>query len=264
MKNPETQLIHKSAAVRQQAAMELAVTPRFYSDLLKLFEDPHPEVRLAAIAAIHSMTKATIPTASLVKLLNDEDRFVCSFAARAMARDQVYGKAYVDRLEKCLDDRNADYDFRPHRGAEAAEAILKLDPNGQAAKKALQFFLSEKMLKDQRIDSEGTRTAAARALARCGTAAAGALPELRKRLTDPVPATRIAAAEALLSISTKKEDEVDARRLIEKALRSPSIPEVIQAMRVVRDSKLPLDLLEPLKKSSEGVIQAELKSIAAR
>ncbi len=227
-------LASKSVAVRQQAVLELAALPDAEADLLKAARDSHAEVRLAAVVGLGQQKKLSKPAIELLtRALEDEDRFVCGFAAWALGRAGADAKASLPQLLKALGDRNYDHDFRPHRAAEAAESILKLAPGTPQAAKAVEFFLTDRMLNDQRIDSEGTRTAAARALGRSGPAAKAALPELAKRLKDPLPATRIAAAEAIYLVGGDDTQRAAATKVLAAEIATGELATRIQALRAI-------------------------------
>lgn len=229
-----TQITSRVPAERQQALVEWAKLPEAERTLRASLTDVQPDVRLAAVVGLGRQAKlAPESVQTLTKSLNDEDRFVCGMAAWALARAGSSAKDALPELLKALSDRNYDHDFRPHRAAEAAEAILTLAPRTPAATKTIEFFLSDRMLNDQRVDSEGTRTAAAKALGRCGSAAEAALPELVKRLRDPLAETRIAAAEAIILIGGEAKSLQEASKVLEAELSKGSVGSRVQAIRAI-------------------------------
>jgi HEAT repeat protein len=253
----------KSVAVRQQAVIELATLPDAEADLLKAARDPHAEVRLAAVVGLGQQPKLSKPAIELLtRALEDEDRFVCGFAAWALGRAGADAKVSVPQLLKALGDRNYDHDFRPHRAAEAAESILKLVPGTPQAAKAVEFFLTDRMLNDQRIDSEGTRTAAARALGRSGPAAKAALPELAKRLKDPLAATRIAAAEAIHLVGGDTAQRAAATKVLATEIATGEVATRIQALRATATVKETSLLLDVRKQTTDK--DADVKRVATQ
>ena len=252
----------QSVVERQQALIALASQPGSESRLIKGLTDTHAEVRLAAVMGLAtqaSWSRAAI--GQLVAALKDGDRFVCAFAAWGLGRANA--KDHVDDLLDALGDRNYDHDFRPHRAAEAAEAILKLSPNSPAADRAVEFFLSDRMLRDQRIDSEGTRTAAARALGRSGIAARKALPELVKRLKDPLPETRIAAAEAVCLIGGDITQREKAEAVLRAEIDQPELMRRILAIRAAGAARATTTVvaLRKLLDGDEAILQREAKQV---
>jgi hypothetical protein len=234
----------KVVVARHRAALQTDAEP----DLLKALTDAHPEVRAAAAFALGTRKEwSKDAIGALAKALEDDDRFVCGFAALALGRAGASAKPATDALLKALGDRNFDHDFRPHRAAEAAEALLRIAPNTDAANRAVAFFLTDRMLNDQRIDSEGTRTAAARALGRSGAAAKGALPDLVKRLTDPLPATRVAAAEAVHLVGGDAKQREAAAKVLAKECASADAGTRVQALRACAASR-DADLLPAVRK----------------
>ncbi|MEZ6142748.1 MAG: HEAT repeat domain-containing protein [Zavarzinella sp.] len=221
-----------SVVVRQQAMLAAAKFPTLEENLRAGMRDPHTEVRLAAIVSLGDLPALTAETMKeLTRCLNDEDRFVCAMAAWRLGRLGPVAKSTIPELLKALNDRDANYDFRPHRAAEAAEAILAIAPDSDAAPKAVQFFLSNRMLNDHRIDSEGTRTAAARALGRSGKVASAALPDLTAALKDKLPATRIAAAEAVHLIGGDEKPREFALAVLQVEISKGELATRIQAIR---------------------------------
>lgn len=239
-------------AIRQQATLQLHRTGQSEQEieplLIKRLTDEHPEVRIAAAYTAGQLSK---PTAELItalaKALSDEDRFVCGFAAWALGRFGSQAKSVIPKLHAALAERNYDHDFRPHRAAEAAEAMILIDPTPDNVNKAIAFFTSDKMLNDERVDSEGTRTAAANALGRCGEKAKPALPNLVKRLTDPLAATRIACARAISRISPNSDEAKQATAMLLKELANPTPGDLVQAMKAVHATRQ-TTLLSAIKK----------------
>lgn len=244
----------KGSVAERQRAM---IAEKDEAALRAGLKDPHPEVRLAAVVAMgQRATWEKDSTPAVVAKLTDEDRFVCGMAAWALAR--MNAREALPDLLKAFADRDYNHDFRPHRAAEAAEAVLKLAPGTKDADRAVQFFLGERMLRDQRVDSEGTRTAAARALGRSGAAAKAALPELTKALKDPVPATRIAAAEAIVLIGG---NAAAAAKLIEAEIGTGTVASRIQSIRAAAATKLQSarPLIEKATTDPDPDIQREAK-----
>lgn len=233
----KTALGSKSAAARQQAVLAVALAADAEPALVKALGDGHSEVRIAAAWALgerKAASKAAVE--ALARALEDDDRFVCAFAGWALGRAGAGAKPAVPALLKALGDRNFDHDFRPHRAAEAAETLLRLAPNDDATARAVAFFLTDRMLNDHQIDSEGTRTAAARALGRSGPAAKAALPELAKRLKDEVAATRVAAAESLILIGGDTR-RAAAEKVLAAELASGDVGTRVQAARAIAATK---------------------------
>ena len=255
-------------ATRQQALVELAerfaANPAAAPVFLKALTDKHPEVRTAAAFGLSQAKSPSVETiAALAKALSDEDRFFCAFSAYALGTIGPATEPALKPLAEAFKDRSYDFDYRPLRAAEAAEAVLKIDPAGEQGPAALQFLLSGKMLNDQRSDSEGTRAAAARALGRCAKGAAGALPDLAKCLKDPVAATRIAAAEAILLIGGSEPQRQAAGAVLKAALQSPDPAVKIQAIRALgrtkqKDARSDLTAMEsdPLPEVRQAATQA--------
>lgn len=217
---------------RLEAMLHLASLPDSEPDLRRGLRDTHAEVRAAAAFGLGQQKELSDGAISdLAKALADEDRFAASFAAASLGRAGPRAAAAIRDLEKALSDRDFDHDYRPHRAAEAAEAILRIDPKGSAADAALKLLLSDRMLNDRRIDSEGTRTAAARSLGRCGPSAKGAISDLRTHLEDSVPSTRIAAAEAMFLVGAGDKDRTAARRLLAAEMAKGARIDRIRAIR---------------------------------
>lgn len=238
----------KSVADRQQAVVALAGS---VDVLLTAVKDAHAEVRLAAVAGMCELKGVgDEEVKALKKALNDPDRFVCAFAAVALGR--AGAKGAVSELLKALGDRNYDHDFRPHRAAEAAEAIMTLAPGTKEADKAVAFFLSDKMLTDHRVDSEGTRTAAARALGRCGSSAKGAVPELVKCFKDKDPITRVAAAEAVWHIGGSEKERDQAEAVLAKEVLNPDAGVAVRAIRACGSGGLKTGVLPALQQVMKG------------
>lgn len=247
----------KNPAIRREALFGLPAT-----DIVASLTDPHPEVRLAGVALlVDRKGDPAVDVPALVKTLSDEDRFVCSFAARALSARGDAARPAVKALVAALADRNYDHDFRPHRAAEAAEAILKLTKDEKPVHEALALLTSNRMLNDERIDSEGTRTAAARALGRCGSVAAPALGELVKRLKDPLPATRLAAAEAVLRIGGTDTQRAAAATVLAAGLTDGTPGTRAQAARAVGET-VRTELAPALRKLADDPA-AEVREAAA-
>lgn len=222
----------QSAPGRLEAMLHLASLPDSEPELRRGLRDSHAEVRAAAAFGLGQQKELSDGAISdLAKALADEDRFAAAFSAWSLGRAGPRAAAAIRDLEKALSDRDFDHDYRPHRAAEAAEAILRIDPKGSAADAALKLLLSDRMLNDRRIDSEGTRTAAARTLGRCGPAAKGAIPDLRTHLEDSVPSTRIAAAEAIFLAGGKDADRTAARRVLATGMAKGERLDRIRAVR---------------------------------
>jgi HEAT repeat protein len=202
----------KDASRRQRALAAVAAgAAADVGDLLRLMADDNPDVRAAAACAVGAARPdAAKAVPALAALLKDEDRFVCQSAADALSPYGPAAKPAVKELLAALADRNFDHDYRPHRAAAAAEAILRISADKDATRQALRLLTSDRMLADERPDSEGTVAAAARSLARCGPAAAPALPTLGRHLTHRLPAVRAAAAEAVLRVGGSDQERATA------------------------------------------------------
>lgn len=250
----------KSVADRQQAVLALAGPVEL---LLAAAKDTHPEVRLAAVVGLSQLKGVgDAEVKALARALNDSDRFVCAFAAVALGK--AGAKGAVPELLTALGDRNHDHDFRPHRAAEAAEAVLTLVPGTKDADRAVQFFLSDKMLKDHRIDSEGTRTAAARALGRCGPAAKAAVPELVKCFKDQEPMTRVAAAEAVRAIGGSERQVEQAEAVLAKEVLNPDVGVAVRAIRACGSGPVvvaALPALQQVMKGTDEVLRREARVV---
>jgi HEAT repeat protein len=257
------QLKDKSAAVRRQAVLTLSQSTAEdkTQSLLLAAKDTHAEVRLCAVVALGEAKKLTpeIET-TLVKALKDEDRFVCAFAAISLSRFATQAKGALPALADALADRDYHHDFRPHRAAEAAEAILKIAPESEQAKSALRLLLSDRMLNDTRIDREGTSAAAARALGRIGGAARSASGELAKRLKDTDAATRIAAAEALHRVGAEAKLKEQALAVLKNEIRKGVLATRIMALRAVGDVQA--KELQAVVSEALGESDKDLKRIA--
>lgn len=250
----------KSSADRTRAMLTLGGMDRTEAELRKGLGDSRPEVRLAAIAGLQRQKSSSAETVKeLARCLTDEDRFVCGMAAWSLGQLGTQARDALPELQKALRDRDWNHDFRPHRAAEAAEAMLIIAPGSPAAKLAVEFFLSDRMLNDQRKDSEGTRTAAARALGRVGRAAESALPTLVKALKDDLAETRIAAAEAVLLVATNEEQRVAAFNLLKAEMLDGQLSTRIQAIRAATNSRAStlLPVLQKLSESADPHIRRE-------
>jgi hypothetical protein len=209
--------------VRYQAAVALGLTgaPAFpyIADLQKLLQDKNAQVRLAAATALGTLrTEAATTVPALAAVMSDRDRFVCTAAARALRQFGAEAKPALKQLEKALESR-AVYDWRPLRAGEAAETILVLDAQSAEARPALRMLTH--LLNDDRNGSNGTRIAGARALGRCGPAAAAAVPALTKRLRDKELGVRVAAAEALLLIVGESSESAQVVEVLASGLTAP-------------------------------------------
>lgn len=266
----QTALASESIAVRQQTLVQLANAEPPHDPepaLRNGLNDSHAEVRLAAAAGLSQRKNVSQESLqALEKALRDEDRFVCAFAARGIGNAGRQAEFAIPALTAALADRNYDHDFRPHRAAEAAEAILRIAPKSPAAERAIQLLLSERMLNDHRIDSEGTRTAAAQALGRAGTAARSTVPELLKRLKDELAATRIAAAEAIFLIGGEETAQTAAREILRREMDTGPLGDRVQALRAAANTSDPtlLKLLHNYAGDKENAIRQAVRELTAR
>lgn len=172
--------------------------------LTKCLDDKDAELRSCAcitLGAIGPEAKASVP--ALAKALEDEDWFVCVVAAQALEKIGPEAKPAVPALTKALKPNKDIREYRPIREAAAAQALVKIDPKAKGVKDAVTFLV-DKMLNDDREDSNGTRVVGAKALGQCGPSAQSASPALAKRLKDKDAGVRIATAAALMKIEPGK------------------------------------------------------------
>ncbi len=252
---------------RQQAAVALGeLGPNAAADagkaLLAAVTDDVPDVRSAACEAIATVRPADAAPV-LVKAIADGDRFVCASAARALAATGE--KAAVPKLTQALKDRDWAHDFRPFRGAAAASAVLRLAPESDEARTAVEF-LRDRLLNDERSDSYGTRAAGADALAQAGPAAKSAEKALAKRLADADPHARVAAAAALFRI-TPDDRNPAAAKVISDAVTSPDPLVRLRAVRAVPDRGPSREafrtLLQTMKDDPSSEIRSAVKARGA-
>src|SRR5262249_39687178 len=122
-----------------------------------------------------------------------------------------------------------------------------IDPRAPQARPALDMLLG--LLNDDRADSNGTRRAGARALGRCGPAAAAAVPALVKRLRDSEAGVRVAAAEALLRIAGDRNESAEAVKVLSEGLTAEDVWDRGEAVRAIgRLGPLARETLPGLKK----------------
>lgn len=197
-------------------------------------DDSGVEVRCALLEALEHLPASEgdiLPR--LTKFLRDEERFVASGAARALAARGAVARQALEELGLALADRNFDHDFRPFRAAEAARAILMIAPDSPQAKGALRLLTGERMLRDFRPDGYGTRAAAARMLGDAQAGARPALPALAERLEDDLDSVRVAAAQAILKIDPASPHWARARDTLLKALDAREPIDRIRAIQAI-------------------------------
>lgn len=253
---------------RQQAAIALAELGAPAADvageplLQALLSDAVPDVRAAAADAVAAIRPKGADRV-LLKALGDSDRFVCAAAARALVA--VEAKKAVPDLLAALKDRDWAHDFRPFRGAAAAEAILALAPQSEEAKSAVSF-LQDRFLNDDRPDGYGTRAFGAKALGQAGPAAKAAVPALLKRFGDPDPVARVSAAAAVLRIDPTPERIASAKKIFEEAAASPEVLVRIRAARSAPQNPEARKALQPafekLASDRSDVVREAAKSAA--
>lgn len=223
--------------VRQQAARVLRETGgdgRAVAAMATALDDSGVEVRCALLEALeHLRASEGDILARLTKLLRNEERFVASGAARALAARGPAAKQALEELGVALADRNFDHDFRPFRAAEAARAILIIAPDSPQAKGALRLLTGERMLRDFRPDGYGTRAAAARMLGDAQAGAGPALPALAERLEDDLISVRVAAAQAILKIDPASPHSERARDILHEALDARESIDRIRAIQAI-------------------------------
>lgn len=173
--------------------------------LSKTLEDKDPEIRSSAVIALGEIgAAASEAVPAIARRLADEDWFVCVAAAQALARMGPAARSAIPALSKALQPNGDIRQYRPIREAAVAQAILKIDPKARSASKAVSLLV-DKLLGDDRVDSNGTRVVGARALGDCGPAASSATPALVKRLKDKDGGVRVASAAALVKIAPDKQ-----------------------------------------------------------
>lgn len=224
--------------VRQQASRVLRETGGdgrgAVAAMAAALDDSGVEVRCALLEALeHLAANEGNIVPKLTKLLKDEERFVASGAARALASRGAAAKPALEELGLALADRNFDHDFRPFRAAEAARAILIIAPDSRQAKDALRLLTGERMLRDFRPDGYGTRAAAARMLGDAQAGAGPALPALAERLEDELDSVRVAAAQAILRIDPASIYSARARDILLKALDARESIDRIRAIQAI-------------------------------
>jgi HEAT repeat protein len=215
-----------SSAVRMQAALALAeagpAAREAEAALTLTARDPDPELRYAAVVALGSIApegKAAIE--GLARSLADEDWFVQLAAAQALQNLGERARPAIPALVWALYPRDTVKDFRPVRCGAAMVALARIDPRAKELEGALRLIV-EKLLENERQGSFGARATGARLLGDCGAAALPVLPAVIRLLKDPDGDVRVAAAEALLKIAPKTQDEA-ALGVLADALKSPEL-----------------------------------------
>jgi HEAT repeat protein len=204
------------ASLRVQAGLALAeLGPRAReaeAPLTKATKDKDPEVRYAAVFALGaSGTEGRFAVLSLAEALRDEASFVRWSAAQALEKLGPKAKVAVPALTQVLMDGFKD--FRPLRAAQAAVALVKIEPGAKEIEGSIRLIV-EKLLEFEGADSDGSRAVAARMLGECGPAARASVPALVKRLKDLEPPVRVAAAAALMKITPETETELALSTLV--------------------------------------------------
>lgn len=198
-------LADRNAGVRLDAAQALAQLGAEAREavpaLTKALDDKDPEIRCAAVIALGEVgPSARVAVAELARKLSDSDWFVCVAAAQALAKLGSAARSAIPALTKALQPNGDIRQYRAIREGAVAQALLKIDPQGKSAGKAVSLLV-DKLLGDDRVDSNGTRVVGARSLGECGPAARAALPALVKRLKDRDGPVRVASAMALVKIA---------------------------------------------------------------
>jgi HEAT repeat protein len=219
-------LADKDAHVRLQAALALGKYGTAAKDavggLSKAIKDANPEVRYAAASALGEIGSDAKPGLdALIASLDDKDWFVAVSAAQSLAKLGPAAKSALPALSRVLEPRDQLKDYRPIRSAAVAVALVKIDPQAKVVKPALALVI-EKLLNDDRQDSDGTRVVGAQALGQFGPAALSAVGALQKRLKDKDGSVRIAAADALFKIAPEKQGSA-AIGLLTAELQSPEV-----------------------------------------
>jgi HEAT repeat protein len=206
-----------------QALYELGPAAKEAVGLLaKALRDDNEEVRCGAADALGAIGPAAqTATGDLAKALTDSDWFVCVAAAQALGRIGPPAKSALPALSKALNPTDNLRDYRPIRSAAVAQALVKIDPQGKGVKAAITLLV-DKLLSDDREDSNGTRVVGARALGECGTAARPAVGPLNRRLKDANAEVRIAAALALARIEPEKQASTAVAALMGE-LKGPDV-----------------------------------------
>lgn len=174
-------------ALGQQGAAAAGAAPQ----LLERFSDPDADVRCSAARAVGHLgpTVAAAAVPELRKLLSDSDGCVRWGASESLGAFGLEAAEAVDGLQQLLKDEEEDV-----RGG-AASALGKLAQRGVPASSMVDAITV--LLEDE---TWHVRRAAAESLGRCGTAAASAIPALRKAVSDPHPRVGKTAQAALDSI----------------------------------------------------------------
>jgi HEAT repeat protein len=151
-------------------------------ELLKGLESPNPAARAMAATALTRMGPGAEPAVpALAKALADQDLDVRYWAASALKAVGPAAHAAVTALVKALDTF----------------------PGGSPALDGPVRYYAD------------VRSVAAEALGVIGNRAKDALPALKKALTDPEPAVRSAAADALQRIGVRSPRRVSSHDLTE-------------------------------------------------
>jgi HEAT repeat protein len=198
----------QNPAVRLEAAQALAqigpAAKEAVPALAKSLADKEEEVRSVTAFALGEIgPDAKGAVGNLAKALEDGDWFVSVAAAQALEKIGPDAKPAIGALSKALQPTGEVRDYRPIRSAAVAVALVKIDPGAKSTKSAISLLV-DKLLNDDREDSNGTRVAGARALGQCGPAAQSAAGALAKRLKDKDAGVRIASALALMQIAPEK------------------------------------------------------------
>ncbi|MBI3411550.1 MAG: HEAT repeat domain-containing protein [Planctomycetes bacterium] len=157
--------------------------------------DPDRFVRWAAARAIGniSLDKADVAVPALAKLLGDLDLSIRIEAARTLTQMGARAAAAVPALARAVADGDVE-------GREAAMDALE-SVGAEAGKSAVPQLVEVMTHPDPRV-----RRAAAKTLGSFGSAAAAAIPTLRRALGDDDQEVRVNAGDALLSIDAARKE----------------------------------------------------------
>ena len=193
---------------------------------------------LAEGALIKLGPKAKSAVPELIRMLDDEDRAVCQSAARVLASIGPDARGAIPALVSCLEKK-----IDPWGKLSLCTSLAALDLKSKEVIAALTQLTKDKyapvqpgahyelirMKHDKELHFQALLVALEVPDARVRLYAAGclgelkgvvteAIPSLQKRLEDNNPEVRVAAAHAILLISSKQSDRKEAVDVIIKSL----------------------------------------------